>query len=92
MKQFHDTSHHVPTEVIPFLEGLGKVVGEGKINFGKFVRSGAAVKSVEARNYDESKGMLHIRFNHREYMQTILLKIGVDEIKPVYDFVQSYKF
>jgi hypothetical protein len=91
MRQFHGSKHHIPEEVIPFLEGLEKVVGVGKINFARHIGTGSSKREIKME-YDELKKLAILKIKTSEYTQTVLLRMELSEIKLVYDFVQSYIF
>ena len=92
MKEVHGTGHHVPEEVIPFLEGLEKIVGADKIGYAKFIPKGSQKRGAELRHYDPQKKMVTLRIDGSEYMQVIYVKADITQIQPISHFVKTYKF
>ncbi len=82
----------VPTEIVPFIEGLERIVGKERIGYGKFLHTGPPKREIKMQYYDEQNKTLAVRVNCPEYTQVILLRVDVPQIKAVQDFVKSYPF
>ena len=84
----------IPAEIIPFIEGLEKVVSAEKVHFGELSRQGSSVREIKQVGYDEATRMLILKIKDHNYIQSIRINIEPASIqaKEVYKFLKNYKF
>lgn len=94
VKQYGKTNCHVPIEVIPFVEGLERIVGIENLHFGELSRQGSSVREIKQVGYDEAAKMFILEIKTSNYVQPIRVNIepASTQAKEVYDFVKGYKF